>query len=247
MRLFSKADKNPKTPTDKDKDRDSDQNRDRDKSRARPRPRDTVSPRKKSTSSESSRSNEKNTTSSGTGTSNSNSNSTSTSTSSTYKSRSKDKDKPKPEQGSPRSSNSSRRFPKSSSSRRAEDPDTHPLNLPFDQLQKRLSALSASPTMPDAMDVDVEAPSSMPGSFDSPKANGVNGNHADEETGAPEPPPHKSNPASPAQDAPPTPEQAEAFKALGNKYYKAKEYGKAIDEYTKGRLNPPRSIKLTAC
>jgi DnaJ family protein C protein 7 len=199
MRLFSKADKNPKTPSsDKDKDK--------------PRPRDSASPRKKSTSSESSRSNDRSQKSSST-------------SSNSHK---------QPEPGSPRSS---RRFPKSSSSRRTEDRDTHPLNLPFDQLQKRLSALSAASAMPDAMDVDTEAPSSMPGSFETlPKVNGANANgaHDDGDSGAPEPPPHKSNPASPVQDAPPTPEQAEAFKALGNKYYKAKEYKKAIDEYTKG-------------
>jgi DnaJ family protein C protein 7 len=97
------------------------------------------------------------------------------------------------------------------------------LNLPLDQLQKRLSTLSA---MPDAMDIDTEAP----------KTNGANGTHVDGDgdAGAPEPPPHKSNPASPVQDGAPTPEQAEAFKTLGNKYYKAKEYKKAIEEYTKG-------------
>ena len=93
--------------------------------------------------------------------------------------------------------------------------------------------------MPDAMDIDAEAPSSMPGSFDTPpKTNGANGTHidgdGDGDAGAPEPPPHKSNPASPVEEAPPTPEQAEAFKALGNKHYKAKEYKKAIEEYTKG-------------
>lgn len=88
--------------------------------------------------------------------------------------------------------------------------------------------------MPDAMDVDAETPSSMPGAFEIPKANGANGTDVDGDAGAPEPPPHKSNPASPVQDAPPTPEQAEAFKTLGNKYYKAKEYKKAIEEYTKG-------------
>lgn len=89
------------------------------------------------------------------------------------------------------------------------------------------------------MDVDSEgqneAPTSpppqakMPGTFDSPKQNGtpVNGE-------GPVPPPHKSNPTSPVAAAPPTPEEAEAFKAAGNKFYKAKEYKKAIEEYTKG-------------
>lgn len=145
-----------------------------------------------------------------------------------------------PAQGSPRSS---RRFPKPSS--RHLDPNTHPLNLPPDQLQKRLSALSASSasstTMPDAMDVDSEAqntvPTSppqtnMPGSFSTPKTNSASANANGD---GPVPPPHRSNPTSPASDGVPTPEQAEAFKTAGNKFYKAKEYKKAIEEYTKGR------------
>src|ERR1700729_3618723 len=138
MRLFSKADKNSKTPSINKDDAP---------------PASSRSPRKKSTSSESSRSTDKNS---------------------------------KPEQGSPRSS---RRFPKSSSSRHAPDPDTHPLNLPLDQLQKRLSALSA---MSDSMDIDTEGQSNMPGSFETPKANGTNGIHADGDGEAPDPPPHKS-------------------------------------------------------
>ncbi len=75
---------------------------------------------------------------------------------------------------------------------------------------------------------------SMPGSF-TPQVNGVNGNANGI---APVPPPHKSNPPIPAQEsapAGPTAEDAEAFKTAGNKFYKAGEYAKAIDEYTKGR------------
>lgn len=100
----------------------------------------------------------------------------------------------------------------------------------------------------DATDVDVEGQSSsMPGAFDAPKkneapeANGTNGTHnneSDADTEGPEPPPHKSNSSSPVLDVAPTPEQAEEFKAAGNKFYKAKEYKKAIEEYTKGM--PPK-------
>jgi DnaJ family protein C protein 7 len=46
---------------------------------------------------------------------------------------------------------------------------------------------------------------------------------------APAPPPH-TTPASP----PVSTEDAEAFKAAGNKYFKAGDYDKAIQEYTKG-------------
>lgn len=72
-----------------------------------------------------------------------------------------------------------------------------------------------------------------PGSF--PTTNGTNGT-ADEESanaGAPAPPPHKSQPSPPP---PPEirPEDAEKFKAEGNKYYKAGKYAAAIDEYGKG-------------
>ena len=57
----------------------------------------------------------------------------------------------------------------------------------------------------------------------------------------PIPPPHGSKitsspppqPAQPSQPAQPTVD-AEACKALGNKYFIAKDYSKAIKEYTKG-------------
>ncbi|EHK96060.1 putative DnaJ like protein subfamily C member 7 like protein [Glarea lozoyensis 74030] len=94
---------------------------------------------------------------------------------------------------------------------------------------------------PDRMDIDSEpqaAPVSPPPQpktqTDSPKANGANGAGVGAGNGeGPTPPPHKSNPTSPAPVAAPTPEEAEAFKAAGNKFYKAKDYKKAIEEYTK--------------
>jgi DnaJ family protein C protein 7 len=58
------------------------------------------------------------------------------------------------------------------------------------------------------------------GAADTPTQNGDN---------APTPPPHKT-PTTP----PPSTEDAEAFKAAGNKYFKAGDYTKAIAEYTKG-------------
>ncbi|RDW71298.1 hypothetical protein BP6252_07861 [Coleophoma cylindrospora] len=165
-----------------------------------------------------------------------------TSPSKSHRPRDKDENY-RPDLGSSRNSRHSHRS-STHSSRHSYDKDTHPLNLPPDQL-RRLSALSK---MADAMDVDSEAPNSqptsppaqasMPGSFDAAKANGVNG--TTEETG-PVPPPHKSDPASPAAPAPPTPEDAEAFKTAGNKHYKAKEWKKAIEEYTKAVEAMPSS------
>jgi DnaJ family protein C protein 7 len=127
----------------------------------------------------------------------------------------------------------SQRNSKSYSSKIRRHSDEHPLNLPPDEL-KRLSALSAaSMSSPredtDAMEESTPAPQT-PGAF--PQSNGTNGSHSEEDV--PAPPPHKT-PASP----PPQPEvpavDAERCKEAGNKFYKAKQYDKAIEEYTKGR------------
>lgn len=114
--------------------------------------------------------------------------------------------------------------------------DTHPLNLPPDQL-RRLSALSPAGSLQQAMDAEMDdtrsptpssPPNTTPGAF--PETNGVNGDAHDD---APAPPPHKETPETPAQ-AQPTPVDAEAFKTSGNKFFKAREWQKAIQEYTKG-------------
>ena len=71
---------------------------------------------------------------------------------------------------------------------------------------------------------------------------------------SPTPPPHKasSTPPKPAYDP-------EECKALGNKYFKAKDYTKAVQEYTKGMLflldesraaatpSPSKSQLIRAC
>ncbi|KAI9737717.1 MAG: hypothetical protein M1818_005721 [Claussenomyces sp. TS43310] len=132
--------------------------------------------------------------------------------------------------------------PDSLSSRHTFDPDSHPLNLPPEQL-RRLSALSkmSEPTPMEVEDHD-SAPSSppQPGSSNTPATNGVNGTPS----GAPPPPPH--NAKSPVADSPPvasgpTVEDAEAFKAAGNKFYNAKDYKKAIAEYTKAVEAQPKT------
>ncbi|CAG8975737.1 hypothetical protein HYALB_00011208 [Hymenoscyphus albidus] len=161
----------------------------------------------------------------------------------------------KAEQGSPRSSRS---FPKSNNPpRHPFDPNTtHPLNLPPDQL-RRFSALSAMSDQ-DKMNVDVDSPqtapispppkasppkSTSPPKSSPPKASTpapsepskTNGNAGTTNGEGPTPPPHRSNPASPVPAPAPAPtrEQAEEFKSAGNNFYKAKDYKRAIGEYTK--------------
>ncbi|KAH7418439.1 hypothetical protein BKA64DRAFT_199238 [Cadophora sp. MPI-SDFR-AT-0126] len=148
------------------------------------------------------------------------------------------------------SSRSSRSFTKANTKtpRHPFDPNTHPLNLPPDQLRRLSARASSNMSDPDRMDIDSEGPNgaptspppqaNMPGAFDSPKPNGTLATSNGE---GPVPPPHKSNPTSPAAVSPPTAEEAEAFKAAGNKFYKAKEYKKAIEEYTKAVEAQPSS------
>ncbi|OTA95842.1 hypothetical protein M434DRAFT_179491 [Hypoxylon sp. CO27-5] len=131
----------------------------------------------------------------------------------------------------------------SSSSRRSKiDPNTHPLNLPPDEI-KRLSAQYSmnNRSSLDKMDVDKDTPSAPPSSpppvqpqasftvpVNTPTTNGVK-NDADEEAEGPAPPPHRSNPSSPV---PTDAEAAEAHKADGNRFFKQKDYARAIAEYT---------------
>jgi DnaJ family protein C protein 7 len=167
----------------------------------------------------------------------------------------------------PRSSRSFARHSSdtSSSSRKQKkiDPDTHPLNLPPEQ-RKRLSALSAMSDR-NSMDVDKEpvnggTPSSPPpqphpqaqsspqkkpsaptqsNSFMVPVTNGqdasVNGAAAER---VPTPPPHRSQPSSPVQNAA---EEAESLKNEGNKFFKMKDYARAIDFYSKAVNLQPNS------
>lgn len=174
----------------------------------------------------------------------------------------RDKDSSRP--ASPRSS-SSRSYSKPSSSsnsaRYAYDRSSHPLNLPPHEL-RRLSALSAmsDPSTPMEMDQDEEGPASSLPSSPPPAmspgpvsgvngANGVNGLNDD---GSPIPPPHKvptSPPPQPQLQPPPPPPpkptvDAEACKAAGNKFFKAKDYDKAIKEYSKGWNNSLRHGSL---
>ena len=88
-----------------------------------------------------------------------------------------------------------------------------------------------------------------PGAFPETATNGMNGEESagqDEDRedsegegeggSVPIPPPHRSPPPQqpPKEEVPKV--DPEACKAAGNKFYKAGQYGKAIDEYSKGSL-----------
>lgn len=82
------------------------------------------------------------------------------------------------------------------------------------------------------MQESTPAPQQAPGAF----PNGVNGDQSEESGPAPPPhssssPPHRSASSSPAQSPA---VNAEECKEAGNKFFKAKQYDKAIEEYTKG-------------
>jgi DnaJ homolog subfamily C member 7 len=128
----------------------------------------------------------------------------------------------------------------SSSSRRKKlDLDTHPLNLPPEE-RKRLSALSRSAMSGrNSMDIDQEPPVNGDATPEPPNASAQtnfavpisNGTNHEENEPAPTPPPHKTNPSSPQ----PTPaDEAESYKAAGNRFFKEKNYAKAIEQYSKG-------------
>jgi DnaJ homolog subfamily C member 7 len=152
------------------------------------------------------------------------------------------------EQTKSRSSRSFGRHSTDSSRRGKFDPNTHPLNLPPDEI-KRLSALSAMSDRNsfDKMDVDKEnsaqPPSSPPPAqpqksftvpINSPTTNGSKPQPQPQPQSngeGPAPPPHRSNPSSPV---PSDAEQAENYKSLGNKSFKDRQYKKAIREYSQG-------------
>ena len=136
-----------------------------------------------------------------------------------------------------------RKSKKSEKKKAKPDEDSHPLNLPHDQLRQLSAAMAEANANGDTMDVDEpQAPTSplkasppatpsqsAPGAFPDSTTNGnTNGvsDHDDEKS--PTPPPHK--------EPPPPPVDAEACKAAGNKFFKAKDYARAITEYTKGTV-----------
>jgi DnaJ family protein C protein 7 len=81
---------------------------------------------------------------------------------------------------------------------------------------------SSPPPQPSQFTQSSQLPQAMPGALN--LTGGVNGD------GSPIPPPHRMQTSPP----PPPPVDAEAYKALGNKFFKARDYDKAVVEYTKG-------------
>ena len=131
--------------------------------------------------------------------------------------------------------------------RKSKTADEHPLNLPPEEL-RRLSARMARDEKRSSTQMDLDmsdnasseaqadsgssAPSqpptpgdNTPGAFPSSEAQ-TNGDHSREDTMSPPPPPHRVN-TQPKMDP-------EAAKAAGNKFFKAKDYGRAVVEYSKG-------------
>lgn len=120
--------------------------------------------------------------------------------------------------------------------------DSHPLNLPPDELRRLSAAMAAQEGARNSMDTDSNEPVSSqdaespatplktaPGGFPenvNGTLNGVNWDYGDEKS--PTPPPHRV----PMAETPKI--DAEAAKAAGNKFFKAKDYPRAIAEYTKG-------------
>ena len=117
--------------------------------------------------------------------------------------------------------------------------DTHPLNLPPEEREKRRSALAYMSEPRDSMEIDSPSeapPSSPPGSF--PTSNGVE--HTEDVSQAgPIPPPHRKQSEAHTPTSPPI--DAEACKAAGNKFFKMRDYDKAIKEYTKAIEADPQN------
>lgn len=92
----------------------------------------------------------------------------------------------------------------------------------------------------DMYQMDVDSDTSGPHQH----TNGVSDHEQMNNDGSPIPPPHKtpSPPPKPAYDP-------EACKAIGNKYFKAKDYTRAVQEYTKGEELPPDfcHLHLASC
>lgn len=133
-------------------------------------------------------------------------------------------------------------------SKHNSDRDTHPLNLPPEQLRAHLAHMARQESeSAGRMSIDRDIPdvnnhdSSMsnggtsqpatpsreaPGAFPENDDTATNGTNGHSEERSPTPPPHKV--------APPPKVDPEACKAAGNKFFKAKDYERAIQEYTKG-------------
>lgn len=133
---------------------------------------------------------------------------------------------PKPSSASRHPPSTSARFSFSSASRSSRssaghryshDPNSHPLNLPPDEL-RRLTAMAAAADR-SSMDIDSNDPRL---NSSSSATNGVNGSQNER---SPTPPPHTSSG---------TPAEADSFKLAGNKFFKDGNFARAIEEFNKG-------------
>ena len=127
------------------------------------------------------------------------------------------------------------------------DLDLHPLNLPPDELRAAAMAreearnatpmdLDDPPTTANGASQPATPAQETPGAF--PNGNGDANGVSDHEEKSPTPPPHKPQKVDP-----------EACKAAGNKYFKAKDYDRAVQEYSKGKQYYYRRYKhwLISC
>jgi DnaJ homolog subfamily C member 7 len=153
-----------------------------------------------------------------------------------------------PKTKSPSKASSPKKSDKKKSSTKYDE-HTHPLNLPPDQLRAHLAHMARQEAeSAERMSIDREVPADekdssipngssqpatpskeAPGAFPNTSTDDVttNGASGHDEERSPTPPPHKVPPA-PKVDP-------EACKAAGNKFFKAKDYDRAVQEYTKGR------------
>ncbi|PVH94658.1 TPR-like protein [Periconia macrospinosa] len=139
------------------------------------------------------------------------------------------------------------------------DRDSHPLNLPPDELRRLSSSAMSAMADQQPMDIDRDSTASPTPAPSSPaaaqipnplsKPNGTNG-----EDSKPAPPPHRYTTSPPPQSAnyaatpedasppaqPPTID-AEEYKAAGNKFFKIKDYPAAIKEYSKAIEADPKN------
>lgn len=129
-------------------------------------------------------------------------------------------------------------------SRDSYNENSHPLNLPPEELRRLTAMAAASEPMPmgDDQRIPSSPPPSAPGAF--PSTNGYDANQSNEDA-APQPPPHRTA-SSPASKPTESEVDAEACKAAGNKFFKAQQYSRAIAEYTKGE-RPASNNTLYIC
>lgn len=103
----------------------------------------------------------------------------------------------------------------------------------------------SGPPSPDAMNQSIPTTPAAENSQTTPTTNGINGINGTngvngDEEGDSSARPSLQKSLSSTQQEPPV--DAEACKALGNKFFKTKQYEKAIEEYTKGSCGISYSI-----